>query len=259
MVADDDLTAALTALRAVGRRSSVARTLQGDVEERLLQSIVDATVSLFDAEASSIALHETDPDRLEFRVAAGAQGAGVVGLAVKTNEGIAGYVFSTGQGLSMTDVASDPRFDLEAAERTGYVPRSIATVPLLDDEGSIGVLQVLDKRGSPSFSLRDMELLAIFARQATTAITATRVQRDTVRLLREVLRQVADESMTDEQVESVVSKATEGLDDDPDAGPFWRLVDHVALVRGLGERDLNLIGEILEVVARHAQRARRRA
>ena len=259
MVADDDLTAALTALRAVGRRSSVARTLQGDVEERLLQSIVDATASLFDAEASSIALHETDPDRLEFRVAAGAQGAGAVGLVVKPTEGIAGYVFSTGQGLSMTDVASDPRFDLEAAERTGYVPRSIACVPLLDDEGTIGVLQVLDKRGSPSFSLRDMELLAIFARQATTAITATRVQRDTVRLLREVLHQIADESMTDEQVESVVSKATEGLDDDPDAGPFWRLVDHVALMRGLGERDLNLIGEILEVVARHAQRARRRA
>ena len=259
MVADDDLTAALTALRAVGRRSSVARSLQGDVEERLLQSIVDATASLFDAEASSIALHETDPDRLEFRVAAGAHGAGAVGLVVKPTEGIAGYVFSTGQGLSMTDVASDPRFDLEAAERTGYVPRSIACVPLLDDEGSIGVLQVLDKRGSPSFSLRDMELLAIFARQATTAITATRVQRDSVRLLREILRQIADESMSDEQVETVVSAATQALDDDPDAGPFWRLVDHVSLMRGLGERDMNLVGEILEVVARHAQRARRRA
>ena len=85
------------------------------------------------------------------------------------------------------------------------------------------------------------------------------MQRDSVRLLREVLRQVADASMTDEQVETVVSTATAELDDDPDAGPFWQLVDHVALLRGLGERDLQLVGEILEVVARHAQRARRRA
>jgi GAF domain-containing protein len=258
VVGDDDLTAALTALRAVGRRSSVARSLQGDVEQRLLQSIVDATASLFDAEASSIALFETDPDRLEFRVAAGKHGAGAIGLQVKPTEGIAGYVFSTGQGLAMTDVASDPRFDLEAAERTGYVPRSIATVPLLDDEGSIGVLQVLDKLGSPSFSLRDMELLAIFARQATTAITATRVQRDTGRLLGEVLRQLAGTSLSDAQVEALVSEATRGADDHPDS-PFWRLVDYVEQLRSLGERDLTLVTQILEVVARHAQQAHRRA
>jgi hypothetical protein len=37
------------------------------------------------------------------------------------------------------------------------------------------------------------------------------------------------------------------------------LVDHVAMLRGLGERDLTLVADILEVVARHAQRARRRA
>jgi GAF domain-containing protein len=255
---DNELTAALTALRAVGRRSSVARSLQGDVEHRLLQSIVDATASLFDAEASSIALFETDPDRLEFRVAAGAQGAGAVGLQVKPTEGIAGFVFSTGQALALTDVASDPRWDLEAAQRTGYVPRSMAAVPLLDDVGSVGVLQVLDKRGSPSFSLRDMELLAIFARQATTAITATRVQRDTGRILEEVLRQLADNTLTDAQVEALVSEATRGIDDHPDE-PFWQLVDYVEQLRELGERDLTLVAQILEVVARHAQRAHRRA
>jgi GAF domain-containing protein len=257
-VVADDLTAALTALKEVGRRSSIARRLQGDVEQRLLQSIVDATASLFDAEASSIALFERDPDRLEFRVAAGAHGASAVGLEVKPNEGIAGFVFSTGQALALSDVAADPRFDLEAAKHTGYVPRSLAAVPLLDDEGSVGVLQLLDKRGSPSFSLRDMELLAIFAGQATIAITATRVQRDTERLLEEVLRQLAGETMTDAQVEVLVSQATRGIDDDPDE-PFWQLVDHVEQLRGLGERDLTLVAQILEVVARHAQRAHRRA
>jgi len=258
VVVDDDLTAALTALRAVGRRSSVARAVEGDVELRLLQSIADATASLFDAEASSIALFETDPDRLEFRVAAGAQGAGAVGLRVKPTEGIAGFVFSSGQALALTDVASDPRFNIKAAKRTGYVPRSIAAVPLLDDQGSVGVLQVLDKRGSPSFSLRDMELLAIFARQATTAIAATRVHRDTGRLLADVLRQIAQGSLSDAQVEALVSAATRGLDDTAE-DPFWRLVDDVASLRGLGERDLTLVANILEVVARHAQGARRRA
>ena len=257
MATEPELTAALTALRAVARRSVIAGGLQGPVEQRLLQSIVDATASLFDAEASSIALFERDPDRLEFRVASGAQGAGAIGLTVKPSEGIAGYVYSTGQALSLSDVASDPRWNQEAAKRTGYVPRSVATVPLLDDEGTIGVLQVLDKRGEESFSLRDMELLAVFAAQATTAITATRVQAGTARLLATILSQLADDALTSEQVEVLVSDATRGLDDHADT-PFWHLVDHVEALRTLGERDLTLVADILNVVARHAERAPRR-
>jgi len=254
---DDSLTAALAALRAVARRSVVARSLHRQVEQRLLQSIVDATASLFDAEAASIALFERNPDRLEYRVASGAQGAGAIGLTVDPSQGIAGFVFSTGQAVSLSDVAADPRFDSEAARRTGYVPRSIAAVPLLDEEGTIGVLQVLDKRGSESFSLRDMELLAIFAAQATTAITATRVQRGTSRLLAEVLGTLANEGLTAAQVEALVSEATRGLDEHADT-PFWHLVDHVEALRTLGERDLVLVADILNVVARHAERAPRR-
>ena len=75
-----DTAAALQALRQAARRSSVARRLESDAEQSLLQTIVEATVNLFDAEASSIALYEPDPDRLEFRVAAGPQGQGAIGL-----------------------------------------------------------------------------------------------------------------------------------------------------------------------------------
>ena len=52
----------------------------------------------------------------------GPQGEGVVGLASAAHEGIAGYVFSTGQPLAVADVAADPRFERATAERTGYVP-----------------------------------------------------------------------------------------------------------------------------------------
>ena len=248
--------AALAALVAAARRSHVGRRLSGDVETRLLQSIVDATARLFDAEASSIALFETDPDRLEFRVAAGEKGAGAVGLTVPPTQGIAGYVYSTGQALALSDVAGDPRFNRDAAEQTGYVPRSIAAVPLLDEPGTIGVLQVLDKRSSPTFSLADMELLAVFAGQATVAIAATRVQRDTTRLLRSVLAELAPE-MSSDDVDRLVSEATAGLDADH-GSPFWRLVDQVARLRDLGDREAAIVADMLGVVAAHAGRTQRR-
>jgi GAF domain-containing protein len=225
------------------------------VETRLLQSIVDATARLFDAEASSIALFEPDPDRLEFRVAAGAKGAGAIGLSVAPTQGIAGYVFSTGQPIALSDVANDPRFDQSAAKRTGYVPRSIAAAPLLHEGGTLGVLQVLDKRSSPTFSLQDMELLGVFAAQATIALAAARVQRDTASSLRDALARVGPD-LTPEQVEAVVSAVVTQLDDDEEA-PFWRVVDQVARLRDLSDRELGIVADILEVLAAHAARAQR--
>jgi GAF domain-containing protein len=254
-MADAPLNAAIAALLAASRRSAVGRRLQGDIETRLLQSIVDATARLFDAEAASIALFEPDPDRLEFRVAAGEKGAGAVGLTVPPTQGIVGFVYSTGQALSLSDVGNDPRFNRDAAEQTGYVPRSIAAAPLLDEHGTVGVLQVLDKHSSPTFSLRDMELLAVFAGQATVAIAAARVQRDTARLLRSVLSDIGPD-LTDDQVESLVASATASLDTDEES-PFWRIVDQVARMMELSDRELALVADILEAVAGHAGRSQR--
>jgi len=254
-LANQQTEAALAALVAAARRSAVGRRLGGDVETRLLQSIVDATVRLFDAEAASIALFEQDPDRLEFRVAAGEQGAGAIGLSVPPTQGIAGFVYSTGQALALSDVEHDPRFNRDAAEQTGYVPRSIAAAPLTDEETTLGVLQVLDKRGSPTFSLQDMELIGVFAGQATIAIAAARVQRDTERLLRSVLTRI-EPGLTDDQVDSLISDATRELDVDDDA-PFWRLVDQIARLRSLTDRETALVTDLLAVVGDHARRANR--
>src|SRR5687768_13224600 len=252
---DPGLAAALQAIRSAARRSAVARRLDADAEQALLQTIVDATVTLFEAEASSIALFERDPDRLEFRVAAGAQGAGAIGLSVPPSKGIVGFVFSTGQPLALSDVLADPRFDKATAEKTGYVPRSIAAVPLVDAETTVGVLQVLDKHTTPTFTLRDMELLAVFARQAAAAIRAARVQRDTQALFKAVLTRLGDGEVSEAEAEAVVSAATNELDRDAET-PFWQLVDRVAQLRDLSERELRLVNDILEVVAAHATRGR---
>lgn len=255
-MAEPSDTAALQALRLIARRSAAALRLEADAEQALLQTIVDATVTLFEAEASSIALFERDPDRLEFRVAAGAQGAGAIGLSVPPTRGIVGFVYSTGQPLALSDVLSDPRFDRATAERTGYVPRSIAAVPLIDGDQAVGVLQVLDKHTSPTFSLRDMELLAVFARQAAAAIRAARVQRDSAQLLRTVLARLGGEELAEDGLEQLISSVSAELDRDPES-PFWVLIDNVARLRELTDREQRLVADILEVVAAHATRGSR--
>lgn len=249
----DELEAAALTLRHAARATATARRMQGDVETVLLQSVVDAAASLFEAEAASIALFEPDPDRLVFRVAAGAQGAGVIGLSVSPDQGVAGHVFTTREAVSVVDLASDPRFDAGTARRTGYVPRSIAAAPLTDEGVTVGVLQVLDKRSAESFSPEDMRLLEVFARQAAAAVEAARVGRDPTRLWRSVLASAGAGELDEAGLDSLVGVCAAELADD--RGPYWDLVDLVAQVRGAADVDLALVGEVLDAVARHRSHA----
>lgn len=246
---DDQAARALEGLLRALAHDGPDRPAPAGPGQALLGSIVDAAVTLFEAEAASIALFEADPDRLVFVVAAGAQGQGVVGLSVPPTKGIAGYAFSTGEAIALSDVTSDPRFDRATAERTGYVPRSIAAVPLVSDGDAFGVLQVLDKHGSSTFTLTDMDRLGVFAAQAATAVAASRVGRDATRLLRLALHPGDASEDASADLATRLSTATERLDRE-DEITFWRLVDRLALMRDLPARELELVADILVVVAR---------
>ena len=101
-----------------------------------------------------------------------------------------------------------------------------------------------------------MELLAVFARQAATAIEASKVQRDTTRLLRSALAAIGDGELSEDQVDAIVAAAADGLDPDDEA-PFWGLVELLTRLRDMGERETVMVTEILTVVARLNARPRR--
>ena len=234
-------------------RVETARRLDAGAGEAVLRSIVEATVALFEAEAASIALYDAPTNRLVFRVAAGEQGQGVIGLAVPPGQGLVGYVFSTGQAIALSDVEQDKRFGRSFAQSTGYVPRSIVAVPLADEGGTIGVLEVLDKRDGV-FSLRDIELASVFARQAAVAISASRVERDTRALVAAALGgSVADPEGGAEALAAVGAELRAG-----DESGLWRLVDQVARIRLASPDQVALLADLLGVLAEHGERASRR-
>jgi GAF domain-containing protein len=249
--------ASLELLAAIAARAEAAGRLEPPGGAAVLRSIVEATVVLFDAEAASIALFDPATDRLVFRVAAGAQGQGVVGVSIAPHEGVAGYVFSTGQPIAIVDVAADPRFGASTAEQTGYVPRSILAVPLLDDEASLGVLEILDRRSGEGFGLRDVELAGVFARQATVAIRATRLERDTATLLRDGLRALVEDGAAASDaaaIDELVAAATARLAGEDD--PVWALADRVARLRAADPGQVTLLADLLDVLVRRAERPR---
>ena len=156
----DDLRAAVAA-GALGAETSY---------RHLLQSIVEVARSIFGARASSVFLFDEDSDELVFEAVAGEGADELIGRRFPSSTGIAGWVLVTRQPLVVEELADDPRFSRETAESTGFVPKGLMAVPLLHEDRTLGVLEVLDRPQQAAFSLQEMELLGNFANEAAIAL-----------------------------------------------------------------------------------------
>jgi GAF domain-containing protein len=169
----DDLRELLKELADTASDAGAALAPVGNLE--LLRSITDTARTIFNAAACSLALLDEASEFLTFHVASGAGADEVVGMRVGVNQGIAGWVVTSGQPIAIGDVTKDPRFAAGFASNTGYVPRSILAMPLETERQMIGVIEVLDRNRQGADSGDDMQLLGLFARQAALAIESSRV------------------------------------------------------------------------------------
>jgi GAF domain-containing protein len=153
-------------------KAAVAAGVVGSQESfrTLLQSVVEVARAIFSAEASSIFLLDEETDELVFEAIAGHGAETLLGQRFPSSTGIAGWVLVTRQPLVIEDVTEDPRFAKDVAETTGYVPKGLMAVPLLNEERALGVLEVLDRPQRTQFSLVEMDLLGLFANQAAIAL-----------------------------------------------------------------------------------------
>jgi GAF domain-containing protein len=258
--------AGIALLRSVAFRAETAQRLESELQTTLLHSIVGATVAIFEAEAASVALYRAGTDSLEFVVAAGAQGQGVVGLSIAADQGIAGYAFTSGEPIAIAEPERDPRFGKSFSAETGYVPRSILAVPMRSGPRTTGVLEVLDKREG-TFTMRDIELASVFADQAAVAIAIGARALEARDLLHTILAGTLDDdplaeadvheehASVEAEIDALVSAATR---EEPEDDDFWTFVDAIARLRFQRPEDRSLAIGILDAVGRHAADTARR-
>ncbi|HEY1523954.1 MAG TPA: GAF domain-containing protein [Solirubrobacteraceae bacterium] len=212
-MAQDDLRAAVAAGALAAR----------EAHRPLLQSIVEVARAIFGARAASIMLLDADNSELVFEAVTGEGEDTLVGRRIPSGTGIAGWVAESGQSLVVEDVAADPRFALNEARRTGYVPKGLMAAPLLREDRVLGVLNVLDRPERRRFSVAEMDLLGLFANQAAIALD----------LLLHARRVQASVQGAGDELEAVsrVAAALEGLEGDRRAAG-QRLLAELAQVLG---------------------------
>lgn len=216
----------------------------------LLQAITHAVRDLFAAAACSLALVDQDGEHLEFVAAAGAGAEVVVGMRIPAGRGIAGWVLASGQPIELSDVARDPRFARDVAERTGYVPRSIMAMPVEGSQQTLGVLEVLDRGGAGGLDAHQGQLLALFTRQAALAVEQARVFAD----LGRALLQAAALTAEGVSLRDALTRAAQAAPR-PSAELAELAARFQALAR-LGPDERQAAAELLGVVVAYAERRR---
>jgi adenylate cyclase len=147
---------------------SISQKMAGvDSLDEVLTALVEVTTVELNAERGTLFLNDPATNELYSRVA---QGNFHREIRLLNNSGIAGHVFTSGEGVIIDDVYADPRFNRTIDEQTGFVTRSILCVPIRTAKGEvIGVAQVLNKQKG-NFTKSDLKLLIAMTTQGTLAL-----------------------------------------------------------------------------------------
>jgi GAF domain-containing protein len=239
-------------LREALATAAAAGTIASPVSHSgLLQMIVETAAHVISAQAGSLFLIDEATQELVFEVALGQKAEEVKKFRVPLGHGIAGLVAATGQPMAISDAQSDPRQASDIARSIGYTPQSILCVPLYYQDQIIGVLQLLDKVGAPSFTPGDMELLSLFASQAAVAIEQSRTYRNLTSLIREVLASFGSAPEEQERLQREAGAFAASIEADPAYGRALNLARLVREIAWQGDNELKACQAILNSFAEY--------
>ena len=140
--------------------------------EELVHVILAAAIRLFSVEGCSIGLVDAPARQLAFTTMEGR--AKVDEFRIALDQGIAGWVVSTGHEVFSNDVSQDPRFFSGVDEKTGFKTKSVMCAPLKQYDQVIGVIEALNTTNPKGFTEADLQLFLAFAGLAATALSRAR-------------------------------------------------------------------------------------
>jgi len=225
-------------LLSVSRRCAAIESL-----DEILKTLVEMTTWELDAERGTLFLNDAATGELYSRVA---QGNFSREIRILNTTGIAGAVFSSGEGEIIDDAYHDSRFNRTVDEQTGFRTKSIVCAPVktVRDE-IIGVIQVLNKN-KKVFSKEDLSLLEAMTTQASVALQSTqfveRMKKTRAKELEflDVVADVTSELELGTLLKKVMAEATRMLGADRSTlflsdDKTGELFSRVAMGDGIGE------------------------
>lgn len=250
----DDDAAFTAALRTAIILATTAETIAApDSPDHLLDRLVRAAAAAIPSPEGSLMLVDAEARVLTFDVVIGQTAAKLKSLTLPLGRGIAGLVAVSGQPLAVANAQQDPRHARDIAEQVGYLPNTILAVPVTDAEGSvIGVLELLDRQGAPTYGLDDMELLGRFAELCSLALAQRRAHALHTALIGRSLAALGGLSPEAQRhLADHIERFAARTAADPVARRAQVLAERIAAIASRGEAEQRACEGVLEVFAEY--------
>jgi len=241
----------LKKIRSVIETVEVAEILTRPFNESIIH-LLRVTSSSLGAEGASVLLPADEEGSLEFVWACGRVSDSLIGVTVPSGKGIAGFVFSTGQPMAVSDAERETSFYSEVDRNTGFSTHTVLATPLQFEGETTGVLEYVNRIGEPPFepfSAEDMDLAALYADAVASMVHACRTAdllgAFSSRVLGEVSGSEAD------RAKSLLAE----LEGSPSHKELLELSLLVRELSSMGPRERGLCAELLRTMIRFGKDA----
>ncbi len=155
----------------------ISRHLQQTLDlEELIPRIFAEVNKAIDAEAQSLWLVNNEAGTINCRFATGPGAEEVRKVSVPLNAAsIVGTSVAKQESIIIADAQKDPRWFKGTDDKTGFVTRSLLSVPMVREGKSIGAIQAVNKRNGALFTHDDLDLFRNIADSAALSVENARL------------------------------------------------------------------------------------
>jgi HD-GYP domain-containing protein (c-di-GMP phosphodiesterase class II) len=136
----------------------------------VLGRFLDISMEAASADAGSMLLIDRVSNTLDFTVARGKKADRLSAYKLALGEGIAGWVAQSGKPLLTPDASKEKRLHPTISKEIDYKASNILCVPLKFEDEILGVIELLNKKGSMAFDEKDMAMVQSFTPYITMVI-----------------------------------------------------------------------------------------
>ena len=146
----------------------------------LLNIILIETENMFDVMGTAIFLEDEDTGMLYFYIATGEKKEALKTIRMARGEGVCGHVFETSKPLIVNHPEKSRFFSDKADKKSKFTTHNILAVPLKNEEKTVGVIELVNKKQS-YFTRWDLEFLEAIASQVSITLERQRVMEEKIK------------------------------------------------------------------------------
>lgn len=168
------------------------KQLNSNIEiDDVFQNILLQMVQVVGAEAGTLWVLNKEEESIDAVAAYGPSAPAILNIKMAKDEGIVGKVIVSGEAELIENVALHIDWANRVDDTSGFVTKSMITVPLKVKGVVLGALQLLNKKDIAFFSEQDINLALALANQSALALHNSQMYDELYRMFLSMIRTLA--------------------------------------------------------------------